>query len=193
MSKLNFCYILFNNVNQKTYVGYTNNPSRRLRQHNGELSGGARYTKKVREISPLVLKWDFLALITSANDDFNKNKALSLEWHIKHPNGRKKSKVYNGPKERLFALCQVLTKDKFSCLNFNAFIHESLDTHIESMLPSNLTIHRVMDVVTMMNATTKIAPCHITDDDTHTKSDTINDDINSEMTASHIRNIRKRN
>ena len=179
MSKVNFCYILFNNVNQKTYVGYTNNPSRRLRQHNGELSGRARYTKKVRETAPLVLKWEFLALITSSNDDFNKNKALSLEWHIKHPNGRKQSKMCYGPKERLIALCQVLTKDKFSCLNFNAFIHEPFDTHTDNM--RNLTIHRVIDVI--MNATIKAIPCHSMDNNIHTESDTINDVINSELIA----------
>ena len=42
-----FCYILRNNQAQYshlTYNGSTNNPYRRLRQHNEEISGGARYT-----------------------------------------------------------------------------------------------------------------------------------------------------
>lgn len=33
---------------QYSYVGMTNNFFRRIRQHNGEISGGAKYTQKVR-------------------------------------------------------------------------------------------------------------------------------------------------
>ena len=36
------CYIIFNN--KCSYVGITNNIKRRLRQHNGEIKGGAKYT-----------------------------------------------------------------------------------------------------------------------------------------------------
>jgi predicted GIY-YIG superfamily endonuclease len=40
-----FCYMLQSMDGSKTYVGATVNPNRRLRQHNGEISGGARATK----------------------------------------------------------------------------------------------------------------------------------------------------
>lgn len=38
-------YILGNETNNRTYVGYTSNLRRRLRQHNGQLKGGARSTR----------------------------------------------------------------------------------------------------------------------------------------------------
>ena len=38
-------YLLINRSNNCTYVGITNNPEQRLRKHNGELVGGAKYTK----------------------------------------------------------------------------------------------------------------------------------------------------
>ena len=38
-------YLLVNTSNKKTYVGSTNNTIRRIRQHNGDLVGGAKYTK----------------------------------------------------------------------------------------------------------------------------------------------------
>ena len=38
------CYLLATHAN-KTYTGASSDPARRLRQHNGELSGGARSTR----------------------------------------------------------------------------------------------------------------------------------------------------
>jgi len=40
-----FCYLLLSQDNKRTYVGATIDPDRRLRQHNGELSGGASATR----------------------------------------------------------------------------------------------------------------------------------------------------
>jgi structure-specific endonuclease subunit SLX1 len=39
-----FCYMLQSVDGARTYVGATVNPDRRLRQHNGEICGGARAT-----------------------------------------------------------------------------------------------------------------------------------------------------
>ena len=44
-----FCYIL-RSENQKyqneTYIGFTDDPIHRIRQHNGLIKGGAKFTKR---------------------------------------------------------------------------------------------------------------------------------------------------
>jgi structure-specific endonuclease subunit SLX1 len=65
------CYIL--DGPNHSYVGCTNNPARRLRQHNGEIAGGARYTRGKAS--------RFAAILTGLPD---KTSALQMEWAIKH-------------------------------------------------------------------------------------------------------------
>lgn len=82
-----FCYILsLIGDDYITYVGYTVNMSRRLRQHNGELVGGARFTTRHGPAKGLL--WRVVALVTS--NDLDHRRGLSLEWHIKHPEGHKR-------------------------------------------------------------------------------------------------------
>lgn len=57
-----------------TYVGCTNDPVRRLRQHNGEISGGGKYTSKHRP-------WKMCALFSPY---LNRSEALKAEWALKH-------------------------------------------------------------------------------------------------------------
>lgn len=40
-----YIYLLYSPEHKRTYVGSTTDPARRLRQHNGELKGGARATR----------------------------------------------------------------------------------------------------------------------------------------------------
>ena len=69
-------YLLCHSISNNTYIGITNNKERRLRQHNGELVGGAKYTK----INKKDGEWKFFSFITG---DLIINRALSIEKHIK--------------------------------------------------------------------------------------------------------------
>lgn len=54
------------------YTGITNDINRRLRQHNGEIQGGAKYTKNKR---PCSLMW--------FSPSMSKSEASKLEFKIK--------------------------------------------------------------------------------------------------------------
>ena len=69
--------------------------TRRLRQHNGEIVGGAKATKGKGP-------WEYFVIW----EGFESHKeALSCEWRIKHPtNTRKRPSQYNGVKGRVKSL-----------------------------------------------------------------------------------------
>jgi len=73
-----FCYLL-KSANDKyldeTYIGFTDNPLKRLRQHNGLIKGGAKKTSRKRP-------WE-LVLVVSAFP--NKILALKFEWAWQNP------------------------------------------------------------------------------------------------------------
>lgn len=80
-----YCYALISDCGRYTYIGKTNDLKRRLRQHNGELSGGARYTRKGRP-------WKHFVYVKG----FPTNSlALCFEWRWKFRRGRGKKGVYN--------------------------------------------------------------------------------------------------
>ena len=80
--KQHFCYVLINATMRNTYVGYTVSPTKRIRQHNCEIKGGARYTKRHGP------DWSFVLVLTSPT--FDSHRGLSFEWHMK-AHGRKKN------------------------------------------------------------------------------------------------------
>ena len=71
-------YLLINTCHNKTYIGITNNQTRRVRQHNGEITGGARYTTANKGFG----EWKYYGWIASDNI-LEKNLALSIEKKIK--------------------------------------------------------------------------------------------------------------
>ena len=66
-----YVYMIENRLAQ-LYTGVTTDPNRRLRQHRGELKGGARALKGK---APLSFKW-----VAQASD---KASAMRTEYHIK--------------------------------------------------------------------------------------------------------------
>ena len=123
----NYCYILKNDKDDATYVGYTNNPEKRIRQHNGEIAGGARFTcARVRKRG---CKWTFLAIITFDTPLFNNKVALSYEWHLKFLARCKRS--YRSHVGRRASIEKVLENSKFTEIRPFLKVYDSLDQLIE--------------------------------------------------------------
>ncbi|KAL1499398.1 hypothetical protein AB1Y20_011604 [Prymnesium parvum] len=72
------CYLLRSlrsDAKGRTYIGFTLTPWRRLRQHNGEVMGGAKHTSRARP-------WEMLLFVYGFS---SKVKALQFEWAWQHP------------------------------------------------------------------------------------------------------------
>jgi predicted GIY-YIG superfamily endonuclease len=72
------CYILTSlkdGCKDHTYIGFTINPKRRLRQHNGEITNGAARTSKKRP-------WEMIAVVYGFP---TKKEALAFEWNWQKP------------------------------------------------------------------------------------------------------------
>ena len=92
-----YCYLL--TCGSKTYIGATVDPDRRLLQHNGFLSGGAKATRGNT--------WERKCLVGPFD---NNHDALSFEWHWKH-----NSKKYKGnPLERRMKALESMVVDNLS-------------------------------------------------------------------------------
>ena len=95
---------------RKTYVGATKNFARRIRQHNQEIKGGAKYTKCTPG------EWRLLVRVEGFEDAKATEKeawctALSFEWHWKH--ARRYKKGENPETRRMECLDLTLKKFEF--------------------------------------------------------------------------------
>lgn len=144
-----YCYII-RSTNpiflNSTYNGSTNNLVRRLRQHNGEIVGGAKAT---RGKGP----WVYIAIW----EGFSSHKeALSCEWRIKHPtNTRKRPAQFNGVKGRIKSLNLLLNLDCWTkqssgmvCgLEYVLFVDENFINLIDlETKKTNLEIKKLSDL-----------------------------------------------
>jgi len=90
-------YLLINSNNKYTYLGITNNSIRRLRQHNSEIKGGAKYTSSK--------KGDGIWLYYLHIKDLTKSEALSLERRTKN---MRKNQKENTIRKRIYALTHCI-------------------------------------------------------------------------------------
>lgn len=104
-------YVLTNTTNNKTYVGITNNPKRRIRQHNGEIVGGAKYTTSNKGDG----FWCFYGFI----ENVNKKTALSLEKKIKIQSRKIKGKPIDRRLDAIKILLARYNENNLSNLYFN--------------------------------------------------------------------------
>ena len=78
-----YCYLLESlnrSAKKKIYFGYTVDPYRRIRQHNGEIEGGAKKTRKNRP-------WQMLFYISGFIDS---HLALQFEYRVNKELGKKR-------------------------------------------------------------------------------------------------------
>ena len=148
-----YCYILRNNdekYNNHTYIGYTNNPQKRIRQHNGELVGGAKYTHGKNN------SWEFMILVEGFPTNIS---ALQCEWRLKHPDNKKKSSKYCKVNGRFRALNKVLKYERWtsnslennSDYKYNVYIKEEYINMVDINLPENIKIiftHDILETIT---------------------------------------------
>ena len=92
-------YIIQNR--QFTYAGVSPDPIRRLRAHNGEISGGAKYTASKGP------GWRHIVLVRGFQ---NKIQALQFEWAVKHEPPRN----VGGIKSRIKKLYSVMNKERWT-------------------------------------------------------------------------------
>ena len=109
-NKTYIVYLLINTSNNYTYLGITNNSTKRLRQHNGEIKGGAKYTHS--------FKGDGIWVYYLKIKNLTKIEALSIERTAK--NKRKKAIGKNPIDKRLNVLLPILEQYPHSiCEYFN--------------------------------------------------------------------------
>lgn len=93
------CYIITNNGS--TYVGASTNAHRRLRQHNGDICGGAKYT------TSRGCGWTHYCIVRGFQ---TKIQALQFEWAVKHAAPRR----LRGLPGRTVKLSKVIRRERWT-------------------------------------------------------------------------------
>jgi len=104
-----------------SYVGMTNDFFKRFRQHNGDLKGGARYTKKKDSWYPVLIIDGFTDM----------KSAMQCEWRLKR--GK------NGPSGRIQYLSGYLNKNDSWTSKSDSFKNQNLTYYIDNEFKNLLT------------------------------------------------------
>jgi len=94
-----FFYIIQNR--HCTYAGVSPDPVRRLRQHNGEIKGGAKYTTSKGS------GWKHVCIVSGFQ---TKIQSMQFEWAVKH----QKPRNVGGIDARLKKLNEVMVKERWT-------------------------------------------------------------------------------
>jgi len=100
-------YLLKHTKHNKTYLGITNNTKRRLRQHNCEIKGGAKYTSSFLQDG----NWIYHMIVPN----LTKKQALSYERIIK--NKRHKSKGKTPLDRRMYLINNLINENDIVYIN----------------------------------------------------------------------------
>ena len=92
-------YIIQNK--QFTYAGVSPDPVKRLRKHNGEICGGAKYTASKGP------GWKHVCIVSGFQ---NKIQSMQFEWAVKHAPPRN----VGGIKSRMKKLNDVMQKERWT-------------------------------------------------------------------------------
>lgn len=122
---------------KKTYIGYTIDPVRRLRQHNGEITGGAERTKYARP-------WKMICYVTGFP---NSKTALQFEWLNNHAKKMGLTQR-NGVKGRIKTICDALQKPRFASTSPPT---ESMQLYIVWLTRDNYTLPKKIKNCTEVN------------------------------------------
>jgi len=102
---MSFCYMLYTDSGQ-TYIGATVDVERRLRQHNKEISGGARATGMRVEQG---LIWKRACYVENIPEW---RSALQIEWRWKQLGRTQFKHIRNPIERRLYSLKKLLSLEK---------------------------------------------------------------------------------
>jgi putative endonuclease len=116
-----YCYLLINDLKNKSYVGKTNNIERRIKQHNGILNGGAKATKGNT--------WTIVCYIIN----FASNRdVLQFEWQWKYITRKSKGKTIF--EKRLNALVYI---DNMGKTTSNSIEFKNYDKKLDLIINDN--------------------------------------------------------
>jgi structure-specific endonuclease subunit SLX1 len=121
-----YCYLLQSLSTPRstsTYIGFTNDPIRRLRQHNGLIVGGAYKTSRKRP-------WKHLLIVSGFP---NKISALQFEWQFQNPLLSRivrhdlisKLSQNRGYKSKILTLTIMLSHQLWQQLNLTVHFYDS--------------------------------------------------------------------
>jgi len=118
--------MLCSEINGYTYIGCTINFNRRIKQHNGIISGGAKRTRKHRPWKPIVIV-----------HGFDKIGAMQFEWRWKR--GRKITGRINLMYNMFFL--KIWTRNARPCSEYTLIVEWFDETYIRKyiVLPNNIT------------------------------------------------------